>query len=180
VSLDGGHGGQTGSTLPARPQPTVPAQPIDAWRTGGSSLVQPGSADRADSIPETWSWPVPFELTSVRAARQQVSDLLEARGVAVELIDDACSVMSELVANALRHATPLPDGQLEINVVVGDDAVVLAVADGGGAGTIPSVVSPAPLARSGRGLGIVHTLTSDWGVRESDDGNTVFDILSRA
>jgi hypothetical protein len=53
------------------------------------------------------------------------------------------------------------------------------VADGG-AGTVPSVVSPTPLARSGRGLGIVHSLTSDWGVKETSDGNTVFGILDRA
>jgi anti-sigma regulatory factor (Ser/Thr protein kinase) len=129
---------------------------------------------------ETWSWTLPFELTSVRAARQQVADLLVARGVADELIGDACSVVSELVGNALRHARPLPDGTLEVNVVLDESSVVLTVADGGAEGTIPSVVSPMPLARSGRGLTIVHTLTSDWGVRESADGNTVFGILSRA
>jgi hypothetical protein len=53
------------------------------------------------------------------------------------------------------------------------------VADGGAA-TVPSIVSPAPMARSGRGLGIVHTLTRDWGVKETSDGNTVFGILARA
>ena len=58
-------------------------------------------------------------------------------------------------------------------------SVYLSVADGG-AGTVPSVVSPTPLARSGRGLGIVHSLTSDWGVKETSDGNTVFGILDRA
>jgi anti-sigma regulatory factor (Ser/Thr protein kinase) len=87
--------------------------------------------------------------------------------------------MSELVGNALRHARPRSDGQIAVTVVLDDETVLLSVADGGAA-TVPSVVSPAPLARSGRGLGIVHTLTRDWGVRESDDGNTVFGILNRA
>jgi serine/threonine-protein kinase RsbW len=149
------------------------ADDVPLTRTGFSDPVA-----RSDDG-ETWSWALPFELTSVRAARQQVADLLVARGVPDELIGDACSVVSELVGNALRHARPLPDGTLEVNVVLDESSVVLTVADGGAEGTIPSVVSPVPLARSGRGLTIVHTLTSDWGVRESADRNTVFGILSR-
>jgi anti-sigma regulatory factor (Ser/Thr protein kinase) len=128
---------------------------------------------------KTWSWALPFELTSARAVRGRVADLLDGHGVRPEIVDDACAVMSELVGNSLRHARPRSDGQLEVTLVLDDGSVFVSVADGGAA-TVPSVVSPAPLARSGRGLGIVHNLTSDWGVKESADGNTVFGILNRA
>jgi anti-sigma regulatory factor (Ser/Thr protein kinase) len=127
----------------------------------------------------TWTWSLPFELTSVRIVRTRIANLLSSHAVERTLIDDACSVMSELVGNALRHARPRSDGQIHVSVVLDDLSLLLSVADGGAA-TVPSVVSPAPMARSGRGLGIVHTLTHDWGVKESSDGNTVFGILNRA
>jgi anti-sigma regulatory factor (Ser/Thr protein kinase) len=126
-----------------------------------------------------WSWTLPFELPSARAVRGRVAVLLSGHGVRGELVDDACAVMSELVGNALRHARPRANGRLEVTVGIDAGSVYLSVADGG-AGTVPSVVSPTPLARSGRGLGIVHSLTSDWGVKETADGNTVFGILDRA
>ena len=66
----------------------------------------------------------------------------------------------------------------DIDVTVDDQHVRLAVADGGSV-TVPSLVSPTPTRVSGRGLSIVHSLTSDWGVQERADGNTVFGILSR-
>jgi two-component sensor histidine kinase len=122
---------------------------------------------------------LPFETRSAGAVRSRIAVLLGDHGVRVDVVADACAVMSELVGNALRHARPLADGRLEVTVVLDDGSVFLSVADGG-AGTVPSVVSPTPLARSGRGLGIVHSLTSDWGVKETADGNTVFGILDRA
>lgn len=87
-------------------------------------------------------------------------------------------MLSELLANAIRHARPRRDGKVEIDVTVDSEHVRLEVADGGSV-TVPSLVSPTPTAVSGRGLSIVHSLTSDWGVRERADGNTVFGILSR-
>jgi serine/threonine-protein kinase RsbW len=127
----------------------------------------------------SWSWSLPFRLTSVPNARRLVSQTLVANGVQPDVVADASSVLSELVGNALRHARALADGGLDISLVVDDGSVLVSVADGGAA-TVPSIVSPAPMARSGRGLGIVHTLTRDWGVRETSDGNTVFGILARS
>jgi serine/threonine-protein kinase RsbW len=140
-------------------------------------VSQPGAVEGEST--HTWSWALPFELRSVRVVRLRLAALLGAHRLHPEIVDDACSVMSELVANALRHATPRSDGQIEVSVVLDANSILLSVADGGAA-TVPSVVSPAPLARGGRGLGIVHTLTRDWGVKESADGNTVFGILNRA
>lgn len=128
---------------------------------------------------ETWRWHLPFDLPSVREGRLLVTEALRAHDVQPDVIDDSISVLSELLGNALRHARPLAGNQLELSVTLDERSVRLAVADGG-AITVPNVVSPTPLARSGRGLGIVHTLTVDWGVKETGDGNTVFGILGRA
>jgi anti-sigma regulatory factor (Ser/Thr protein kinase) len=133
--------------------------------------------DRATA--QSWSWSLPFRLTSVPQARRLVSQTLGSRGVRSEVVADSLSVLSELVGNALRHARPRTDGDIGIVLELDDQSIAISVADGGAA-TVPSIVSPAPLARSGRGLGIVHTLTRDWGVKETSDGNTVFGILGRA
>jgi serine/threonine-protein kinase RsbW len=137
--------------------------------------------DRATvpSSMQTWTWSLPFHLSSVPKARRLASQTLGARGVRSDLVADSLSVVSELVGNALRHARPRTDGDIEVALVLDDESIVISVADGGAA-TVPSIVSPAPMARSGRGLGIVHTLTRDWGVKESSDGNTVFGVLARA
>lgn len=127
---------------------------------------------------QTWSWAMPFELRSAHVVRVRVAALLAGSGLRRDTVDDACAVMSELVANAVRHASPRDNGEVGVTVTLDPDSVVLAVADGGSV-TVPSVMSPAPLARGGRGLGIVHSLTRDWGVKESPEGNTVFGILNR-
>jgi serine/threonine-protein kinase RsbW len=127
----------------------------------------------------TWLWSLPFQADSVPLARRLVAEALSSRRAGPDVTADALAVVSELLANALRHARPLAGGEMELRLVVDDSSVLLAVSDGG-AVTVPSIVSPAPMARSGRGLGIVHTLTRDWGVRETPDGNTVFGILGRA
>lgn len=48
----------------------------------------------------------------------------------------------------------------------------------GGSATLPTVLHPPTLAPSGRGLTIVRTLTREWGVLESAEGNTVFGVLA--
>jgi serine/threonine-protein kinase RsbW len=126
----------------------------------------------------SWSWALPFHLMSVPRARRLVSQALIERKIRPDVVADSRSVVSELVGNAVRHARPRSDGCIEVTLTLDDASILVSVADGGGA-TVPSVVSPAPMARSGRGLGIVHTLTRDWGVRESSEGNTVFGILGR-
>lgn len=127
---------------------------------------------------QRWLWSLPFHLTSVPRARRLVSQALLERQIPDDVVADTRSVVSELLGNALRHARPLSDGGVEVALTIDDASIVVSVSDGGAA-TVPSIVSPAPMARSGRGLGIVHTLTRDWGVRESSDGNTVFGILGR-
>jgi len=120
-----------------------------------------------------------FSPSSAPTARSCVSDTLRRLGTAQTVIDDARVVVSELLANALRHARPLPTGHLQVGLVVGTGSLRIFVTDGGSA-TLPSLTNASPMSPGGRGLSIVGTLTRDWGVRESSGGNTVFGVLDLA
>jgi len=95
------------------------------------------------------------------------------------VVDDARLVVSELLGNALRHARPIRNAGLVLTLEMQQDAVRLSVSDGGSA-TLPTLLHPPELAVSGRGLTMVRTLTREWGVREEEEGNTVFGVLAIA
>ncbi|MGH3505415.1 MAG: ATP-binding protein, partial [Nocardioidaceae bacterium] len=101
---------------------------------------------------------------------------LRRHGIVQRVVDDARVVVSELLGNALRHARPIEGGKLLLTMEVTADSVRLAVTDGGAA-TLPRVLRTAELAPNGRGLTIVRTLTREWGVDETGQGNTVFGVL---
>jgi anti-sigma regulatory factor (Ser/Thr protein kinase) len=48
-----------------------------------------------------------------------------------ERLDDLVLLTSELVANALRHSDPLPDGTIGLLLDISDEVVRVAVTDGG-------------------------------------------------
>lgn len=116
---------------------------------------------------------VPWTRSSALDARRALVSELRALGVDAIVVDESEIVISELVANAFRHATPLPDGTIGVNWTVHDGVVEIEVTDGGG----PTTPHPAPRSvwsPSGRGLRIVGSLAHDWGVREDPDGSTVW------
>lgn len=121
---------------------------------------------------------LPHTPTSVSIARRHLSADLFASGVLDSVIDDATVVVSELLSNALRHARPLPSGQIQIRWAVEETAVELSVSDGG-ATTEPRRGRPALSSLGGRGLGIVETLSETWGVRHEEDGGTTVWALLR-
>ncbi|MEP6650359.1 MAG: ATP-binding protein, partial [Lapillicoccus sp.] len=104
---------------------------------------------------------------------------LRRHAVPQGVIDDARLVVTELLGNALRYARPTGSGCLVLAVDVLPDGVRLAVSDGGST-TLPTLLHPPTLAPSGRGLGIVGTLTRECGVLDDADGNTVFGVLAIA
>lgn len=116
---------------------------------------------------------VPHEVSGVRQARHAVANRLTAAGVAAEDREDAVLVVSELVSNSVKHAEPLPDGEIVICLDVAADVLHLEVTDGG-SGTYPRAGVPALSAVGGRGLDIVRTLGRQWGVTESQEGVTVW------
>jgi anti-sigma regulatory factor (Ser/Thr protein kinase) len=112
----------------------------------------------------------------VRSARRRLANDLEKRGVPKEIVDDAVLVLSEVMSNALRHARPLGSGKVKVAWDVRAGAVEIEVTDGGGA-TRPYPAQPSLSSLGGRGLGIVTTLTSDWGVKASGSETTVWAVL---
>jgi anti-sigma regulatory factor (Ser/Thr protein kinase) len=109
-----------------------------------------------------------------------IGDLTNA-GVYEATACDAGLVLSELISNALRHATPLPGSLIRVSWGLCEDCVEVAVSDGGGP-TEPMVNKPAANAVGGRGLGIVDRLSIRWGVYRGPDGgeSTVWAALPLA
>ena len=116
---------------------------------------------------------VPCRISSVVAVRRMLRSELRDREVDPTVVHEAEIVMSELFANAVCHATALPDGKIRVDWAVSDGAVALSVTDGGG----PTAPRPAPYSlwsANGRGLRIVHSLADEWGVRDEDGTQTVW------
>jgi anti-sigma regulatory factor (Ser/Thr protein kinase) len=106
---------------------------------------------------------LPYTASSVGVARRRlIGDLTEA-GVYEGTACDAGLVLSELISNALRHATPLPGRTVKVAWRLRQDSVEVAVSDGGGH-TVPMVNQPSNWSVGGRGLGIVDRLSLRWGV----------------
>jgi anti-sigma regulatory factor (Ser/Thr protein kinase) len=110
---------------------------------------------------------LPYTASSVGVARRRLmADLAEA-GVFETTACDAGLVLSELISNALRHATPLPDATVRVAWRLVGDCLEIAVSDGGGP-TVPAVNEPGSSSIGGRGLGIVDRLSLRWGVDTQD------------
>ena len=79
---------------------------------------------------------LPFTPSSVSVARQRLKTWMDDNGGPGEAVEDARVVISELVANAVRHARPLADGQIQVTWTSSPDGLQLTVTDGG-SGTRP-------------------------------------------
>jgi len=145
----------------------VPAS-ADHSVSGGSSIGDPPDRSRTVRVP----WTAP----AVPKIRRVVVADLEGRDVDQDIVSEAEIVVSELVANAIRHAKPLADGTIRVHWRVKAGVVEIEVSDGGG----PSTPKPAPRsvwASTGRGLRIVRSLAHEWGVTEERHGRTVWASL---
>lgn len=98
-----------------------------------------------------------FHPTAAGAARSHLTRFLTAHAVPVAVIDDARLVVSELVANAVQHGRPSPDGYLSLAWVLDATSLLLTVED---AGDQPiGRRAPDADSMSGRGLHIIDSLT---------------------
>jgi Histidine kinase-like ATPase domain len=96
--------------------------------------------------------------------------------------DDVAAVVSELLANALRHALPQAAGDvspwpIRLGLLHVGSHVVCAVADPGAG--IPVLREPDQLEESGRGLLVVASLSDQWGYcpapeHEESEGKVVW------
>jgi anti-sigma regulatory factor (Ser/Thr protein kinase) len=120
---------------------------------------------------------LPHAPASVAVARRRLTEDLTAAGIYDTVVGDAALVISELLSNAIRHASPLPGENVQVAWAVGDGAIEVAVSDGGSA-TRPRAPDASLSSLGGRGLDIVDFLSRRWGVRTDDNGLTVWAIVA--
>lgn len=106
-----------------------------------------------------------YALKSIAEARLHVRRTLE--GQPQDLIDVVELLTSELATNAVRHG----GSGFELKIVV-DSRVRVEVRDMGNGD--PVVVDAGPQDASGRGLRLVATLSSAWGIIPASKGKTVW------
>lgn len=111
---------------------------------------------------------------AVPAARRFVVSRLEQWGEIGDVVDAAALVATELVTNAVLHAGI----SVRLTVTIAAEVVRLEVHDG-------SQTSPVPAAgdqegMTGRGLALVTTMSTKWGVEASGGGKVVWAELSRS
>jgi anti-sigma regulatory factor (Ser/Thr protein kinase) len=108
--------------------------------------------------------------SSVRPARRMVSRCLAKWGWAGhDVVDTACLLASELVANAVLHGCGSHDDT--VTVTVQCDGARVHVSVGDPSQRVPLPCSPAAHAESGRGLQLVEALTDQWGVAPDPSGS---------
>lgn len=101
---------------------------------------------------------VPDLLTDVRSAFAQLP-------VPASALDDARLLVSELVANSVRHARIAPNDTIRVTAEVENGTLRVDVIDGGRGGGPPVAggIRPSPGSESGWGLFLVETLATRWG-----------------
>ncbi len=125
--------------------------------------------------PPDLTLPLEREPTAPRQARAGIRRLL-GEGVPDDFAADAQLLTSELVTNAVMYA---PSGcRLTAWYVAAAHALRVEVEDG--ASDVPRVRSPAVASHlGGRGLQLVASRASDWGVNPSEVGKSVWFELRR-
>jgi anti-sigma regulatory factor (Ser/Thr protein kinase) len=125
-------------------------------------------------VVSVWSWRLPSDLAIVRHARRLAGAATRVGAAqTASNIDEAAAelVASELVTNAIVHGAPPVD--LEVDTDNGRQ-VRITVTDGDP--TLPTVPpqSPSPTQEGGRGLLMVETLSTAWGLHRTADGKQVW------
>jgi anti-sigma regulatory factor (Ser/Thr protein kinase) len=109
-----------------------------------------------------------FDSSAPSHARAFAWGVLASWGTAEAARETVGLVLSELVGNAIRHASP----PVRVKVVDEHRYVVVEVCDGSGAA--PLLRSPTARDMTGRGLAIVEGLTLRWGWRPHGNGKCVW------
>ncbi len=116
---------------------------------------------------------LPHHLSSAAVVRRRVREDLGAHGIPPTVTADVALVLSELVGNSVRHASPLAGGEVEVSWHMVADGVKLRVTDGGGE-VMPKKLLVGVDEERGRGLSIVAMLAAAWGVESTAIGRTVW------
>ncbi|MCU1537517.1 MAG: ATP-binding region ATPase domain protein [Humibacillus sp.] len=145
-------------------------------RTGSRSMSSSPDPSPAGPLGEKRTIRLQWAPSAAPRIRRELVEDLVARGVTPAVVDESEIVVSELVANAIRHARPLADGAIRVHWKVKNDVVEVEVSDGG-AVTVPRPAPPTTWGPGGRGLRIVRSLAHEWGVVDDPNGRTVWASL---
>ena len=137
--------------LPERPRG-------DGARVGARPRL--GAADRAAT------WDVPDDPAAVARVRAAAARTLDSWGLTEEAFTTEL-ILSELVTNALRHAT----GPIRVRLIR-DRALICEVSDG--SSTAPHLRSAATTDEGGRGLFLVAQFAERWGTRYTTTGKVIW------
>jgi signal transduction histidine kinase/DNA-binding response OmpR family regulator len=144
----------------------LPAEPDDDVAILAAEVV---GTDR----PEI-SCPVPSGPDAVGEVRRAVVAALTEWGLDPDVVSDVQLIVSELVTNAVRHAA----GPMRCRVRLDERRLVVDVADGGT--DRPQTREFDPAAPNGRGLHLVQALSSEWGVRPTGAGKSIWCVVPTA
>lgn len=114
---------------------------------------------------------------SVALVRGQIRSALECRGLGA-YAGDAELIVSELVSNAVRHASTSQADEITVALVRTEhpSAVAIIVIDSSPAP--PAMREVVPKAEGGRGLRIIDTLSAFWDWRPEGKGKAVIAVLT--
>jgi anti-sigma regulatory factor (Ser/Thr protein kinase) len=134
--------------------------------------------DRADER-ELVQVAIALDVRAPGAARVAVAQHLHER-VAVAALDNARLLVSELIANSLRHSDGPAGSQVIVSVELGSDWFRIGVQDSG-SGAVITARTPDLETGGGFGLTLVQKLSERWGVERLAGGGTqVWAQLSRS
>jgi signal transduction histidine kinase/DNA-binding response OmpR family regulator len=118
------------------------------------------------------SFPVAFEASAVKAARDVMRGILEEWEVAADDTERVLLALSEMVTNAIVHGRP----PIEVHVRMASSALIVQVFDA--ATSIPRRARPGVDDEHGRGLVIIERLAERWGIRPAPSGKAVWASLA--
>lgn len=161
----------------------------DVTTTGASTAR---SSSDAEGEVRTYDASLPFADASANLARHDLLDQLRPLDLERHVVEDATTILHELVRNGIDHGAPCEDHTLEVRWDVTGDLLTLRVTDCGSPnGACPpecveddcsdhaerwrsKILTPiAPDALRGRGLHLVDALSESWDVETGDSGTTV-------
>jgi anti-sigma regulatory factor (Ser/Thr protein kinase) len=111
---------------------------------------------------------LPPSLESVPAARSCTTAALEAWGLTSTLLDDVALLLTELTANAIRHA----HGIVGVEIDLDGDRLTVRVCDE--EDSEPRVNHAKTDDEGGRGLWLVDAIADRWGWESSEPGKVVW------
>ncbi len=115
---------------------------------------------------------VPFAATSAGRVRHALESWLVHHQVDGTVLDDARLVMSELIGNVVKHASPLSSDTFLVRWRIEKDRLLISVCDGGG-DTAPERMPADVESLGGRGLAIVDAVSDSWWVERTQQMHAV-------